>query len=73
MEYVRFVYETYNIKDPMQESQYIEEKDEEKMYMTNKKIREFKDKLTKEIGSASTMKNSHLHKSIEPKPFGYET
>jgi hypothetical protein len=73
MEYVRFVYETYNIKDPMQESQYIEEKDEEKMYMTNKKIREFKDKLTKEIGSASTMKNYHLHKSIEPKPFGYET
>ena len=43
------------------------------MYVTNKKIRDFKDKLTKEIGSASTMKNSHLHKSIELKPFGYET
>jgi hypothetical protein len=41
--------------------------------MTNKKIRDFKERLTKEIGSASTMKNSYMQKSIELKPFGYDT
>lgn len=71
MEYVRLVYATYNIRDPMEQSG--EEKDQDRQYMTNKKIRDFKDRLTKEIGSASTMKNSHLHKSIELKPFGYDT
>jgi hypothetical protein len=65
MEYIHLVYDIYNIKDPMQR----EQTESDRNCMTNKKIRNFKDNFQKEIGSASTMKHSHLHKSIELNPF----
>lgn len=65
MEYIYLVYDRYNIKDPLggEEGEGGEGEETDK-YMTNKKIRKFKDRLQREIGSASTMKNSELYKSV---------
>lgn len=66
MEYIYLVYDRYKIKDPLgdQEGQGEIDEGETDKYMTNKKIRKFKDNFQREIGSASTMKNSELYKSV---------
>ena len=66
MEYIHLVYEIYNIKDPLSEQK---EEASDKFCMTNKKIKTWKDNFQREIGSASTTKHSHLHRSIELNPF----
>ena len=65
MEYIYLVYDRYNIKDPLEDNY----EGELERCMTNKKIRTFKDRFQRETGSASTKKNSEIHRSIELNPF----